>query len=346
MTVRSKIKTQFLKYPIVWGFYQYFKSQVNRVNTALYFLRDMVTVYHGMYWKVGRVTEIQLTSELLFQFHKIEKGLVLPGPKRFFGEEPAKAVINLLTTWSENSLSKSNPVYLGALETLQAYNSRLIEYSLDKENKVLPLLAEFLQNNPLRTPDLITPQKLPTVSQSTLLQHDAFKELTLARRSVRSFDLQPVPIDRIQAAVELALLSPSACNRQPCKIYLVQNEAKKKDLLALQNGNRGFGHLIPTLAIIVADTAVFFDASERHEPYIDGGLFSMSFMYALTSQGVATCSLNWCVAPENDRALKRLLKMPASEVVIMLLAIGYPDGETSVPRSPRKEAVSQVIEVK
>jgi len=98
------------------------------------------------------------------------------------------------------------------------------------------------------------------------------------------------------------------------------------------------------LAIIVADTGVFFDASERHEPYIDGGLFSMSFMYALTSQGIATCCLNWCVTPENDKQLKRLLDIPANEVVIMLMAVGHPEDESFVPRSPRKRVTDQLIE--
>lgn len=345
MTIRSKFKAFLSRYPQVWSAYQQLKAQFNRIKTSLYFLTDMTTVYRGMHWKIGGNTEVQLTSELLFQFHKIEKGLVLPGPKRFFGEEPARAVIKLLSAWDTNSLPRANPVYLGALETLQAYKSRLIDYSLDKDNKILPLLTDFLQKNPLRAPSLITPQKLQTLSHSSHLPYENFKDLALARRSVRSFDPQQVPVDRIHTALELALLSPSACNRQPCKVYLVQDESKKKELLALQNGNRGFGHLIPTLAIIVADTGVFFDASERHEPYIDGGLFSMSFMYALASQGVATCCLNWCVAPENDKQLKRLLGIPANEVVVMLMAVGHPAEETYVPKSPRKETKKQIIEV-
>jgi len=215
MTIRRKIKVFLSKYPQIWGAYQQLKAQFNRIKTSLYFITDIATVYRGMYWRVGGSTEVQLTSELLFQFHKIEKGLVLPGPKRFFGEEPARAVIKLLSAWDANSLPKTSPIYLGALEALQAYNSRLIDYSLDKENKILPLLTDFLQKNQLRTPSLITPQKLPTLSQSEQLPYETFKELALARRSVRSFYHQQVPIDRIQAAVELALLSPSACNRQP-----------------------------------------------------------------------------------------------------------------------------------
>jgi nitroreductase len=116
-------------------------------------------------------------------------------------------------------------------------------------------------------------------------------------------------------------------------------------LISLQNGNKGFGHLIPTLAVITSDSGAFFDASERHEPYIDGGLFSMTLMYALSAKGLATCCLNWCVSPDKDVALRNILPLADSEVVIMLMAIGYPEPDVLVPRSPRKPTANVLIEV-
>jgi hypothetical protein len=37
------------------------------------------------------------------------------------------------------------------------------------------------------------------------------------------------------------------------------------------------------------------------EPALDGGLFLMSFLLALESQGLASCCLNFCVGPQTDR---------------------------------------------
>lgn len=341
MTIRQKIKRILLKHPVVWQNYQAVKAQLKRFLMLRYCLIDILNIYRNMYWPAQQLSALQLTSALLFQYHKIEKGLVMPGPKRLFGEEPVRATMELLKSWESQKFALNDPIYLGALETLHAYHDRLESESLDPQDKIKSIVYAFLVSHSVRSSWLVTPQRLENINSQAL----AFDRLALARRSVRSFSPDQVPYTMIEEAVKLAQLSPSACNRQPCKVYWVDDEEKKKALLALQNGNRGFGHLIPSLAVITSDSGAFFDASERHEPYVDGGLFAMSLMYALLSQGLATCCLNWCVAPANDKALRKLLKLSESESVVMLMAIGFPAPNTDVPRSPRKPLDSVLFKV-
>jgi hypothetical protein len=84
-------------------------------------------------------------------------------------------------------------------------------------------------------------------------------------------------------------------------------------MLKLQNGNTGFGHTIPLLALVTADLGAFFDSSERIEPALDGGLFLMSFLLALESQGLASCCLNFCVGPQTDKMAHRIGNIPEQE---------------------------------
>lgn len=345
MTIRKELKKRLLAFPRVWAVYQASKKRTKRLWMLRYFLNDAFNVYRHMYWSSRNKSSLQLTSELLFQYHKLEKGLVMPDPKRFFGEAPAKAVLNLLDIWHLKGMSREDPIYLGALETLHTYQHRLESELLDKEDRVLSMVRSFLHNYSIRTTSLVTPQFLVNLDGEENTSFHLFEQLVSVRRSVRSFSSKEVPITKIEHAVQLAQLSPSACNRQPCRIYLIRDEGRKKALLALQNGNRGFGHLIPTLAVITSDSGAFFDASERHEPYVDGGLFSMSLMYALSSQGLATCCLNWCVSPEQDKTMRTMLPLEGSELVIMFMAIGYPEPNALVPRSPRKSTECVMIEV-
>src|SRR3546814_5180755 len=67
------------------------------------------------------------------------------------------------------------------------------------------------------------------------------------RASVRDYSSAPVPSAVIEEAVELALHSPSVCNRQASYVYCLQSRAIIDRALSLQNGNRGFGHEIPCL---------------------------------------------------------------------------------------------------
>ena len=96
------------------------------------------------------------------------------------------------------------------------------------------------------------------------------------------------------------------------------------------------------LLIITSDERYFFDASERHQPYIDGGLFAMSLCYALTAQGLASCCLNWCVPPANDRSVHRIAGLASSKRIIMFMAVGYATDNCRVPKSPRR-ATSEVL---
>jgi len=320
----------------LWRGYQRLKLEGRRLARLTYFVGDVVHTAFYMHWPPTSGDRRVISAALLFQYHKLEKGLVMPGPRRMFGEAPARAVMTWLDRWRAAGLPLDDPIYLGALETLQAYHAHLLRHQLDASGGTATAVSRFLASHPARMPGLETPQPLPAMPSAGPVA-DMFAALTLRRRSVRDFQSQPVPRAVIERAVSAAALSPSACNRQPCRVTVVSDPERRKQLLQHQNGNRGFGHLAPQILLITSDAQGFFDASERHQPYVDGGLFAMSLCLALAAEGAATCCLNWCVSPADDRAVHRLMGLNPSERIIMLMALGYaPDDGTVVPRSPRR----------
>jgi NADH-quinone oxidoreductase subunit A len=92
-------------------------------------------------------------------------------------------------------------------------------------------------------------------------------------------------------------------------------------VLARQSGNRGFGHTASHVLVISADLRAFVFAHERNQCWVDGGLFSMSLVYAFHALGLGTCCLNWSVAREDDRRLRRAAGLADHENVVMMLAI-------------------------
>ena len=80
---------------------------------------------------------------------------------------------------------------------------------------------------------------------------------------------------------------------------------------------------------------------ERRAPYIAGGMFSMSLVYALHSYSLACCCLNWDVLPEKDIRLKQILKIE-KETIIMLIAVGNYKSEYKVAIS-KKEPLKNVF---
>lgn len=157
-----------------------------------------------------------------------------------------------------------------------------------------------------------------------------------SRYSLREFKDKIVNIKEIERAVKLAMKSPSVCNRQAWGIYHTSDQKIKETVLSCQHGNKPFGISVPNIMIITADLKAFFSADERYQHWIDGGLMSMSLMYAFHSIGIATCALNWSAKPTDDLKLRKLVEISPSHSVIMVLAIGYPDTLNKVCASTRR----------
>lgn len=171
------------------------------------------------------------------------------------------------------------------------------------------------------------------------------EDFFLSRYSLREFKNEKVDESLIKRAVALAIKSPSVCNRQAWHVYHTTDSATKQKALMYQQGNRGFGKNIPNLMIITTDLKAFMPGQEHYQHWIDGGLFSMSIIYALHSLGVASCCLNWSQSPASDKLLRSLVDIKPSHTVIMMLAVGLPDQTNNVcisARRPIEEVFSQL----
>ncbi len=333
--IKQKIKAFADRYRVIGVCYVACREKYHQLRKLGYFITDFAATYRDMSWASTKpVTYWSLSAQLLFQYHKLEKGLCMPGKRRFFGYDPAKATLALLHQWKAMGFSEKDGLYIGAVATLHAYQRRLDELQPPNVEALKQALQQFLLAN-AEDNRYATPYENAEVED--VARFDQFKRLALARRSVRDYLDIEIPPDVLSSAIELAQLSPSACNRQPCRVHVYTQKRQIEKLLALQNGNRGFGQTISTLMVITAEASGFFDASERNEPYIDGGLFSMSLILALKAQGVSSCCLNWCVSPAEDKSAHELGKIASSERIIMFMAVGYASDTAVVPRSPRRD---------
>jgi len=58
---------------------------------------------------------------MLFLFHKLEKGIVMPGKKRVFGEAVVKDLLSIISVWHDAGYSQKDIIYLASIETMRAY---------------------------------------------------------------------------------------------------------------------------------------------------------------------------------------------------------------------------------
>jgi len=110
----------------------------------------------------------------------------------------------------------------------------------------------------------------------------------------------------------------------------------------LPYGMQGYGHNVPVIVVVIGQMHSFFDERDRHLIYVDGALATMSFIYALESQGLGSCVVNWPDIDEKNRAMAKTLGLAPDERPVLLIAVGYPDPEGQVASSVKKD-VSELL---
>lgn len=284
--------------------YKYFKYDAQRF-----------TIYSSSLKKSNSPQKV--IGQIIAGYHVIEKGLSMPNMKAGFGKKVLEDLIYKLDFYY-NNFDKSNEQLNYALRVIKEYDF------VHKKNKYR------LDDNLQRSINEITALRidLPPSKQIETTKHEyfkssksSFKEFSNSRHSVRNFT-NPVDLTTIIDSIRIAQNAPSACNRQPSKVIIVDDKKLILEILSIQNGNRGFGHLCDKLLVLTSDLSVFFDLNERNDVYVNGGIYAMNLLYALHYSEIGACTLNWCASPEQDMKLRKLCKIPNNETVILIIACG------------------------
>ncbi|MGJ5642470.1 nitroreductase family protein [Formosa sp. S-31] len=155
------------------------------------------------------------------------------------------------------------------------------------------------------------------------------------RHSVRWYNEKEVNVKLVKDAVQAALQSPSACNRQPFEVLYITG-AKLEQLKALKLGFGIFSSTIKSFLFIVGDLSSYIEERDKHLIYIDGSLFAMSLMLALESLGISSCPINFPDEKKLDNKVQKILGLKDYQKGVMLMSIGYANDDSPIPYSAKK----------
>lgn len=284
-------------------------------------------------------TRENLLSEVIMAYHVLEKGLTMPDRRLAFGKDAVKHLMSQIDKFIK-AFSAQDPQVKHAIGVLSAYLKLHLDAGFDFGqdraywNDIRAFLQQFSDVEPAVQPHV-------TRDEFYRDKNKPFPAFAAARHTLRNYSDRPLPMSRVRQAVELAMTTPSACNRQYWKTYCISNRDLGQKVLGLQRGNRGFGHLADKVIVVTVN----FEAvgpHERNDVFTNGGMYLMNLCYALFYYGIAHCVLNWSKSLEVDAELRSLIKLPASESVIAVLSCGETPDEFDVAASPRRD-VSEVF---
>lgn len=187
-----------------------------------------------------------------------------------------------------------------------------------------------------------------------------FADLMQRRRTVRDFSPEPVPRDLIETCIAAAGSAPSGANQQPWRFVAIADPAIKRTLReAAEKEERDFyerrapDEWLAALAPLGTDAskpfleiapwliAVFYEAygigpdgerQKRYYPMDSAGIATGVLITALHHAGLATLTHT----PSPMAFLNAILGRPENERPFVLLVVGYPAPEATVPAIERK----------
>jgi hypothetical protein len=284
--------------------------------------------------------QLHYEYKFLMHSHTIEKGLSFIDIKTGFGVDKVDRLINLLEEYKRKGFDCNNEIFQQTLLKIYEY------ISFNKSRGVDLNDIESRVNNLYPKPH-INITSVYSIRKSDIydsLGQDYFK-FSKMRFSIRNFEPSPIDKNKLYQAIGLSLKSPTSCNRQPMHIYYACSDIVQ-DILSIQTGNEGFGHLIKNLLIVTIDNCAYHGLHERNCLYIDGGFYAMNLVYSLHYYGLGTCILNWKVNKENDIQLRKIIKnLKNFHTVICLVAVGNMPDKIKVCRAHRKSIGSILTEV-
>ena len=273
--------------------------------------------------------QAKLEARLIAHYHVLEKGLSHPEPRPGFGREMAESLIRLLVDYSQ-TFDHSRVQFRVAVGVIAKYLvfQESVGVNVSALRAAVEPLVELAEGD-VGSLEMTRDEYLSTTQAP-------FDTFALSRYSLRDFSDAEVCVQTIKEAVKVAQKSPSVCNRQTARVYLVEGKDRVAEHLSYQNGNRGFGHKVNKLLVVTSDLSCFHGIEERNQCYIDGGLFAMSLLYALHQRGLGAVSLNWCTEPQRDRAYRQISGIDEAETIMFMIGVGHIPDRFKVARSRRR----------
>ena len=166
---------------------------------------------------------------------------------------------------------------------------------------------------------------------------ESFIELVKQRCSCRAYDPKPVPREHLERMLEAARLAPSACNKQPWRFAVVEDEKTRMRLI-----EEAFLAGIPmkwavNAGVIIALGMKKSAITHRIAPKISGvdyplldlGIAGEHLVLQAEELGLGTCWIGWI----RPKEVQRIVGWPRDIEPVSLITVGWPSAGARRSRS-------------
>ena len=319
------------------------KRQIEQTLTPL----DKEYLYDkDFYKKYNMGTEESLNKlgyESIIHTHTLEKGME-HFELRPFAVEKTRYIMSLIKRESKYENYENKFAFINGINSLREYKKIYEEHNWINKDEYKKV-DEFLKNyskveNQKAGAYILTKKELQKDYEIDYLK------FVKSRHSTRNYKNEPIKLDDVKAAVEMAKYSASACNRQYIKLHFYPSGKMRDNVIHYALGKGGLYLDGVNTFIVTFDVNGLSGVGERNQGYFNAGLYSTNLVNAFHSLGIGTCFIQFANSVKDEDDLKRKNEIPEYERIAVILFAGYYDEKSIFAVSPRKDVKELLVEHK
>lgn len=278
----------------------------------------------------------RLEADIIRFTHAIEKGLSIDQPRPGFGIIKINHLLNMITTFA-NKKNADEECVLMAIATLKEYFAfeDSISFTSEDYERNKTGFNNFLSSNRIDYKKIDSSYGGTISIERKEAMKKSFSELVFARHSIRAFSKEPVPLETLKNALQLAQRAPSACNRQAVRIYLVNKNSNRKELYEWLTGVGGFEQDVDKY-ILITGKVTAYQTYDMNQHIVSAAFYAAYLTLALEEAGVAACVIQRPLFRDDEWInIAKKYQIPDDEQIVLAMALGMKKDVYKVPRSHR-----------
>lgn len=255
---------------------------------------------------------------VLMSVHMLEKALVM-GNERYLNAVKYHAITANISQLIESGSSPEEFNIAGSIAVIKTALKSLSGHE-DEKAELESLIRKY--NIPERFRGGIERIPLKEIFSHNDFDFHAFVS---SRHSVRRFKDKIISREVIYDIIRDAEYYPSACNRQPCKVYFTENP---EIISRIKKNFDGFvSPYVHDCLIVTCDRSLLLPAERNDQEYINSGIFLAYLVMSVHAHGLASCLFQFLQVNRRQNEIKREFGILENEIIAAFLGIGEPEDE-------------------
>ena len=310
------------------------EANVNRIRRV----KQAVNAARATWHNTAGTLQAQPEKEsvwCLMQVHQIEKALAV-GRTSYVDAVKYTPIIQKLRGLTASGISPEDFTIKECSAVIHEALSQLTGHEEDKAE-----FGRFVRENDI---SLDFRGGIEIIPGSEILSHNDFDfgAFVRSRHSVRCFKDSIISREVIYDIVRDAMYCPSACNRQPFRVYFSENPDTVKRIIKV--GCEPF--VAPGMydcLIVTCDRALLTPHELNDQEYINGGIFLGYLVLSIHAHGLGSCLFQFLQVNARQGNIRREFGMKDSEVISAFVGIGELEDEVLCACAQRRPVESVAI---